>query len=257
MMYEHEMSNGEVVFSMIRLIVNADDFGLSRGVNYGIIDAHRYGIVNSTTMLVNMPGAEHAVELAKMFPQLGVGVHLTLTCGKPVSRDVPSLVNANGYFKFDKNVDHHVEVVLEEVEYEWDAQIKCFLSYGLTPTHLDSHHHVHRLDCLSPVIKALSQKYQLPVRNVFRQQVTEITPFSDLLITDFYGDNVNEAFFDDLDVRVKENLTVEVMCHPAYIDSYLRANSSYCDQRLKELDILKNVELGEHFELVDMSRKMD
>ena len=62
----------------MRLIINADDFGLSRGANYGIIDAYRNGVVRSTSIMAGMPGFDHAVELLKEYPDLGCGVHLTL-----------------------------------------------------------------------------------------------------------------------------------------------------------------------------------
>ena len=83
---------------MIKLIVNADDFGLTEGTNYGIIDGHINGLVNSTTMMMNMPGTEHAVRLAKEYNLLGVGVHLVLTAGEPLLGDVPSLVGSDGSF---------------------------------------------------------------------------------------------------------------------------------------------------------------
>ena len=81
---------------MIQLIVNADDFGLTEGTNYGIIDGHINGLVNSTTMMMNMPGTEHAVRLAKTYA--GVGVHLVLTAGEPLLKDVPSLVGKTDRF---------------------------------------------------------------------------------------------------------------------------------------------------------------
>lgn len=79
-------------------IINADDFGYSKGVNYGIIEAHQQGIVTSATLMANMPGATHAAALAKDKPNLGVGVHLVLTIGKPLTEDVPSLIDKNGHF---------------------------------------------------------------------------------------------------------------------------------------------------------------
>ena len=82
----------------MRLIINADDFGYSKGVNYGIIDAYKNGIVRSTTIMAGMPGFDHAVELAKENKELGVGVHLTLTSYKPVLDSHKTIVNEHGYF---------------------------------------------------------------------------------------------------------------------------------------------------------------
>ena len=110
---------------MIKLIVNADDFGLTEGTNYGIIDGHINGLVNSTTMMMNMPGTEHAVRLAKEYNLLGVGVHLVLTAGEPLLKDVPSLVGENGSFH-KQSVVREGNINPEEVEREWTAQIEKF-----------------------------------------------------------------------------------------------------------------------------------
>lgn len=83
---------------MGKLIINSDDFGYSNGVNYGIIDAYRNGILTSTTLMANMPGFNEAVKLKKEYPRLGVGVHLTLTCGKPLLKSHKTLVSENGEF---------------------------------------------------------------------------------------------------------------------------------------------------------------
>lgn len=84
---------------MIDVLVNADDFGLTKAVNYGILDSHKYGIVNSATIMMNAKATEHAIEIAKKTPSLKVGIHLVLTWGKPLLSDVPSLVDESGFFK--------------------------------------------------------------------------------------------------------------------------------------------------------------
>src|SRR4051812_6525064 len=96
-------------------------------------------------MMLNMPGVSHAVELAKANPNLQVGVHLVLTCGKPLLTDVPSLVNDNGSFKPISELKDQPMLSLDELAREWSAQIEKFLETGLTPTHFDSHHHVHTI----------------------------------------------------------------------------------------------------------------
>jgi predicted glycoside hydrolase/deacetylase ChbG (UPF0249 family) len=235
---------------VISLLVNADDFGFSRGVNHGIIDAHRFGIVNSTTMMVHTPATEHAVELAKQYPQLRVGIHLTLTFGKPVNQDVPSLVDENGFFRVDKNYEKNSDVLLEDVRREWEDQIQKFFSFGIRPAHMDSHHHIHAWPFLEPVVKELAQKYNLPVRNAFRRNVEEIPLLSDVFLDGFYGENVSSHYFANLHQEVEDNVTLEVMCHPAYIDTFLKDNSTYCTKRLQELDILTNVSLPSIFSFV-------
>lgn len=230
---------------MIKLIVNADDFGLSNGVNHGIIDSYLYGIVNSTTMMMNMDGTEHAIQLAKRYPKLRVGIHLVITCGKPLAQNVPSLVDDNGGFKSNSSLNP-LDISLEELEKEWTAQIDRFIKSGLKPTHLDSHHHVHTLKELVPVVKSLSNKYGLPVRKNGNVGIDGVDSFSDLALFDFYNDGVTPDYFAMLNDRVNDGLTVEVMCHPAYLDNTLLTASSYTFQRLTELEILQSVTLPEN-----------
>lgn len=236
---------------LFKLIVNADDFGFSNGVNYGIIDAHRYGIVNSTTMMVNTPGTAHAVGLAKQNPSLSVGIHLALTFGKPVRTDVPTLVNEHGNFRIDKIVENNKNVSLEEVEREWEAQIEKFLSFGLTPSHFDSHHHIHGWAFLAPVVRRLAEKYSLPVRNVFSANPENIPTLTDVFLDGFYDENVTEQYFHHITEGLSAEKTIEVMCHPAYIDTFLTSNSTYCQKRLTELDILMNTRLPDALSLIE------
>lgn len=228
---------------MRNVIINADDFGLCRGVNYGIMDSHRFGIVNSATMLVNMPGTEHAVELARYYPELRVGIHLTLTCGRPVSSGISSLIDEKGYFRYTSRIFEESEIDVEEVELEWTSQIDRFLSFGLPLSHIDSHHHVHSFQPLIPLVKRLSEGYGVPVRNAFGSDVKEMNLLTDRFSMDFYGEGVSvEGLKRILDSR-NHGETLEIMCHPAYVDSFLKENSSYCEQRLRELDVLTSDDL--------------
>lgn len=233
---------------MIKLIFNADDFGYSHGVNYGIIDSHVNGVVNSATMMMNMPGAEHAVSLAKQHPALGVGVHLVLTCGKPLCKDVPSLVDENGDFIKLDSLKKANGVKLDELEKEWTAQIERFLSFGLTPTHFDSHHHVHGIPAFHPVIRKLSKKYNVPVRLSVFDKIEDVVPFTDKLFAGFYKENVTEAYLND--VIGEDGQTIEVMCHPAHLDTEIYKGSSYHLDRMKEVDVLTSWTLPNGYELV-------
>jgi len=127
------------------LIVNADDFGLTAGVSRGILEAHRHGIVTSTTLLVNREIPPALIEeLAAS--DLGVGVHLNLTLGSPVAsaKRVPSLVDAEGRFIRDAR-EAAARANVDEARIELGTQIDAFRTImGRFPTHLDSHHHVGR-----------------------------------------------------------------------------------------------------------------
>ncbi|MCM3032284.1 chitin disaccharide deacetylase [Niallia taxi] len=234
---------------MIKLLVNADDFGFSRGVNYGILDTHLNGIVNSATMMMNAAGTEHALEIAKATPSLKVGVHLVLTLGKPLT-SASSLIGDDGFFKKQKEVyEHPEEISHEDLEREWTAQIERFLAADLKPSHFDSHHHVHGIKEFYPVIKRLSEKYDVPVR-IAGPHFTDIKTVTDILIADFYGEGVTEDYFEKLQDRVEDGKTVEVMTHPAYLDSRLKNGSSYYEERQEETRILSEVKLPENMELL-------
>jgi hopanoid biosynthesis associated protein HpnK len=143
-----------------RVIINADDFGLSPGVNRGILDAFHRGILTSTTMLVNLRGFDDAVRLAHQNPDLPVGIHLSLLWGAPVSdpSTVPSLVEANRQFPRSLGVLARRYWLgglnLDHVRAEFRAQIERFRSAGLKATHVDTHKHVH---CLPGVLDALGR----------------------------------------------------------------------------------------------------
>lgn len=131
-----------------RLIVNADDFGLSRGVNNAILAAHTGGILTSASLMANQAASDHAIDMLRQMPNLGVGIHLNLTSGSPVlpARQVPTLVGPDGAF-------HHrdalfrkfwlFQVSAAQIEAEFRAQIRWLKDRGVQPLHADSHLHVH------------------------------------------------------------------------------------------------------------------
>jgi hopanoid biosynthesis associated protein HpnK len=139
------------------VIINADDFGLSASVNRGIIEAHRGGVVTSATLLANMPGFEEAVRLSSENPGLGVGVHLNVVRGRPVSppESVPTLVSASGDFlgaawALAARVVRGA-VAAADLEREFSAQIRRVMDAGVAPTHVDSEKHAH---AVPPVFRA-------------------------------------------------------------------------------------------------------
>ncbi|PLT28472.1 chitin disaccharide deacetylase [Peribacillus deserti] len=227
----------------MRLIVNADDFGYTRGVTYGILESFRQGIVTSTTMICTTPWMDHAVEIAKAHPNLGVGVHLVLTCGKPLRTDVPSLVREDGTFHRQSDFIHYVKE--DEVEREWEAQIQRFISSGLKPTHFDSHHNVHGRELILPIALKLARKYNVPLRksdaenNPANDKKYGSVRHTNFLYRDFYGDGSTLENLAGLieNAAIKEGSS-EINCHPAFIDSELVRASSYTAPRLKEFDIL-------------------
>jgi len=134
---------------MKRLIVNADDFGFTRGVNEGIVRAHRTGIVTSTTIMANGDAFDEAVEAARANPSLGVGCHLSAVGGPPVSNPskIPTLVDRDGMLPptFGKLLIKlaRKSVSTDEIAAEFRSQLARITSGGITPTHLDTHKHSH------------------------------------------------------------------------------------------------------------------
>jgi chitin disaccharide deacetylase len=134
---------------MKKVILNADDFGLTSGVNEGIIRAHRNGILTSTTVMANGEAFAGAAEQARRNPSLGVGVHLVLVGGRAVARreEIRSLVDENG--ELPRSLGMFVTRVTaglirpEHIEGELRAQIGKVRAAGIEPTHLDSHKHTH------------------------------------------------------------------------------------------------------------------
>jgi chitin disaccharide deacetylase len=150
------------------LIVNADDLGLTEGVNLGILDAHFEGIVTSATLLANGSAFDKAVAMLASAPGLGVGIHLNLTEGAPVSNSsaIPTLVNGRNYlhlspFSLWKGISSQ-RVSLSDVETELRAQITKVIRAGITPTHLDGHKHVHVVPPISGVVIRLAVEFGIP-----------------------------------------------------------------------------------------------
>lgn len=232
-----------------KLINNADDFGYSNAINYGIIDSYLNGVLTSTTLMAGMPGFEHAVQLAKKNPGLGVGVHLTLTCGKPVLDSHKTLIDENGYFKkLSFYNDESTEVDEMEVYNEWKAQIEKIYSAGIKPTHLDSHHHIHTFKTNPKIVKRLAKEYGLPVRNSFDDinvLKKDGIKCNDVLINPWTEiekkieqsqDKVNDLAQEicRLVEKYKSCDVIEVMWHPAYLDFKILSESSFAYPRVIE-----------------------
>lgn len=232
-----------------RLIVNADDYGLSEGVCLGILKAHRDGILTSTTCMMNMENIEKYLEMTKDYPNLGLGVHLNITVGKPLTN--VSFVDEKGNFKSrDTYTNREAIVSQEELYQEWKAQIEKFIKImGHKPTHLDSHHHVHLLNSNIDVALKLAHEYDLPIRQeTYLQKDFEPVYFEEL----FYN---QDATFEMIDTILHKDVkNYELMCHPAMIDWKLYQISSYNLRRAHELDIIcsqKAKEMTKKIELIN------
>ncbi|MGA7913850.1 MAG: ChbG/HpnK family deacetylase [Candidatus Acidiferrales bacterium] len=162
---------------MKKLILNADDFGMTRGVNEGIVRAHREGVLTSTTLMANGEAFDDAVERARANPGLGVGCHLVLVGGKCVApqQSVASLADADGNLPdslplFVARISSGM-IRGEEIECELRAQIYKIRAAGIAPTHLDTHKHTHAhprvMEALGKVAKECGiTRVRKPVENL-------------------------------------------------------------------------------------------
>ena len=231
---------------MRKIICNADDFGHSKGVNLGIIEAFKSGIVRSTTLMAGMDGFEHALELAKDNPGLNIGVHLTLTAGKSVGGIYKTITDEKGNFLNLSELENNIENVdLLEVEHEYEAQIQKILDAGIKVDHFDSHHHTHNLKGIINIFLKLAKKYNKKVRiydkNILTGEYANIKT-TDVFVDTFFNDTVSIDYLKKI-IDEHKNGSMEIMCHPAYLDYTLRNTSSYNIKRTDELNVLTSPEI--------------
>jgi chitin disaccharide deacetylase len=186
---------------MRRLIVNADDLGYTEGIDRGILEAHERGIVTSASLMVDRPAAVHGAEVARRAPHLSVGLHAVL--------------DSRG----------ELTVPPERCEKELERQLAHFHELvGRPPTHVDSHHHVHRDSRLVDVFEALGERHALPLRDRTVRHCGL-----------FYG---SKAIGVERLLELLEGLDdgdTELACHPGYADGL---HSRYTQEREQEVRTL-------------------
>ena len=231
----------------MKVIFNADDFGLSKGVNLGIIEAYQCGPVRSTSIMAGTPGFEHAVELAKANPGLNIGIHLAVSAGKSVGGVYRTITDSDGRFLRLLEVEsmaNEGKLDLKEVEAEFEAQIKKVLAAGIKPDHFDTHHHVHRLPGIITVYLKLVKKYGVAARFLeeeLYQPEYEGVKTTEKFSSEFYGDTATPEDLRRL-LSSCDAESFEIMSHPAFVDYDLYSASSYNTKRAYELSILTSPE---------------
>jgi chitin disaccharide deacetylase len=184
------------------LIVNGDDFGASPGITRGILEAHRGGILTSTSLMVDRPSSAEAARLARGLPRLSVGLHVDLPDGKGGA--------------LQRQLERFQELM------------------GELPSHLDAHHNAHRDPRLLPVFLGLARQYQLPLRE--HSSARYLSQFYGRWDGESHPEQVSvESLVRLLEAEVREGCT-ELGCHPGYVDPDFP--SDYSGEREEELRTL-------------------
>ena len=167
-----------------RLIINADDFGLCEGVNKAVAEAHTHGVLTSATIMANMPFAEDAARLGRELSGLGVGAHLNLTEGAPVSKqaEVSAILSQSGQFAYSPAKLSFLSVVSRQVrkaiETEVRAQIRWVIEHGIKPTHLDSHKHIHSFPAIFMIVRKAAEEFGIKaIRLLFEPKEVGYPPW--------------------------------------------------------------------------------
>jgi predicted glycoside hydrolase/deacetylase ChbG (UPF0249 family) len=253
---------------MKQLIINSDDYGRTPEISHGIREAHLHGVVTSTTCMMNISTTADDVVIAlKETPNLGLGVHLVLTMGRPISapETIPSIVDENGnFFKYTPLIEHLTSLNMDEVKKEWRSQIDAFIkATGTKPTHIDSHHHS---SYFSPNffrgMLELAKEYDCAIRFPFTELSSEIQETAkqvpdlmqefnprrpDIFFVNFYDKTATKEDLLNIISSVGEG-TSEIMCHPGYVDEEFAKESVYNFQRERELNILTDAAIKQAIE---------
>lgn len=244
------------------IIINADDFGKSEKVNQAILECFCKRYVDRTTLMVNMPYAEEAVQLAKenhFFDK--VGLHLNLTDGKPLTEAIgrnPLFCDEKGQFhaQFHRQLKYRLYMSdsdIRQIQEELIAQIQRYLGYGATLRHVDSHHHVHTdipvLKALEPLLKKYEIKSIRIGRNLFHKESLGNRFYKRYYnsrlgalhvdVTDYFGSYVDYVkYFEALGTKKTafcKNHSIEIMVHPMYneqeilVDTVTPMNEKYME----------------------------
>lgn len=253
---------------MKKVIINADDFGMSEAVNYGVIKSYTEGVVSSVSLIVNLPTSEHAVMLAKNYPDMFIGQHTNFVLGKPCSNPstIPTLVDENGnFYRSHVYRSGKKKFFYEDIKKETIAQMNQFKSLmGFYPEHIEGH--AVESEVINQVFIDIAIEFNIHYSLLSNSRAAERNSESNYLEIinpepSIYSQIINrgvtiENFIsDDFGIlKIPENKIMELHFHPGYIDEFVLRNSSLtlprcrdlatlCDPRLKEWFLKNEIEL--------------
>ena len=235
----------------MKLIINADDYGLSKSISDGIILGIREGYITSTSIMANMTWAEYAIQKALEYNIDCIGLHINLTVGKPIITN-DNLINNNGQFYYNKEQIENPKLTYQDAYNEIMAQVNAISNYSdgkLKIDHLDTHHHLVDNPNIKQAIVDIAQKLNLPIRKYDNVQNIKCPDF---LYRNFTINNVSIESIKQLIEKYKnDNVVVELMTHPGLMDEYTKTVTSYLN-REKELLVLKESKKLGLFEGIDL-----
>ena len=234
----------------MKLIINADDFGLSKSISDGIIEGIQGGYITSTSIMINMKYAEYAVQQAIKHNINCIGLHVNLTVGKPIISN-SNLTDENGVFLYNRKQIENSKLTYDDAYNEIKAQIELFNKYAkgqIILDHLNCHHHLYDNKYILKAIIDIAKELNIPVRN--ENQIKYKSP--DYLYMEFTIKNVELSSISKMINEYKSiNKTVELCTHPGYVDEYTKSVTSYID-REKELTILKQAKQKGIFDKIEL-----
>lgn len=227
----------------MELVINADDLGLTPAVSRGIVYGYHHGTISSTTALCNSSYLEDAALQVKKCKGLGIGVHLTLTLGKPLTNNNTLTAPSGLFFGRDEIIMENLDK--EEVYQEFKAQILRFYEvFQYAPTHLDSHHSIHDHPIIKEVTLRCMSEFGLAARRINNQ-------FQ--FVSGFYGNTATVDVMISLLSQHQHEQGIEIMVHPGECDLPLYLISSYSLNRVKELEVLCNKEIKDYINEHDIT----
>lgn len=250
----------------MKLIVNADDFGLTVNVSKAILKGMREGILTDTNAIVNTSDFKSSAEMALDFGIEEMGLHCLLTMGKPLlpANLIPSLVNEEGNF-YKREDFKNQEINVLEAEMEIEAQIQVFLDSGLKLSHITTHHgFMNKSEEMTKLFIRLAKKYNVPLRNEAvrrkRFDLVELYKKEGIILCDYMYFNHGTPHHTVEDVKriileaIQKYETLEIGCHPGYSDDLLRKISPLNDDREKELEVILDQDLKKLIDTLNIQK---
>jgi hypothetical protein len=219
-----------------KIIINADDFGLKSSINKAIVESFNIGVINSTTLMSNMPGFDEAVELAHKFHITNrIGIHLNLDAGHLLTSDIhsTSIFDSENHLHL-RNKRMNLFLISKNekniIYKEFEAQIEKLKKAGIKITHIDTHHHIHEIWPMTKIILVLLKEYNISSMRIlnninratrfykigYRQLVNKAIKINNANFSDFFGNQLEVISLLKNHPSIYFDKQIEGMVHPDY-----------------------------------------